>query len=123
MTPLSSRWLKEQVQMQKTVPAIASTRWKQYRIPSELKTKKKRIGVSLKFVYFKNNIAFFFKFRFANVLAQAASLVGSPLADEGFLYHSETTKNENGDRTYGELNTGQWWERTEKDNQFPSVDN
>ena len=48
--------------------------------------------------------------------------MGSPLADEGFLYHSETAKDENGNRTYGELNTGQWWERTEKDNQFPKVD-
>ena len=85
------------------------------------KTKKKTIEVSLKFVYFKNNNVFFSKFRFANILAQAASLVGSPLADEEFLYHSEITKNENGDRTYGELNTGQWWERTEKDSTFQSV--
>jgi hypothetical protein len=39
-TPLSSRWLKEQIQRQTTVPAIATTRWKQYQIPPELKTKK-----------------------------------------------------------------------------------
>ena len=71
---------------------------------------------------FINLINVLYQFRFSNVLAQAAALVGSPLADEGFLYHSETAKDENGNRTYGELNTGQWWERTEKDNQFPKVD-
>ena len=58
--------------------------------------------------------------RYANILALASRLLDSSLANEGFLSKSDVHYS-NGERVYGEMNRGQWWERTEASSKFPAV--
>ena len=59
--------------------------------------------------------------RYANVLAQAASLLASDLADDTFMTEADVVVDRNGTRQLGELNRGKLWERTEKHEDFPDV--
>ena len=59
--------------------------------------------------------------RYANVLAQAASLLESDLADGTFMTEADVVFDRNGTRQLGELNRGKLWERTEQHEDFPDV--
>ena len=60
--------------------------------------------------------------RIQNVLALAAELVASDLADESFMTKSVVINGDRG-REYAELNSGLWWERTEASDKMPQVTN
>ena len=59
--------------------------------------------------------------RFANVLAQAASIIQSDLVDDTFMTKADVSFDRNGKRQLGELNSGKLWERTEQHPDFPEV--
>ena len=59
--------------------------------------------------------------RYANVLAQAASLLESGLVDDTLMTKADAVLDRNGTRQLGELNRGKLWERTEKHEDFPNV--
>lgn len=59
--------------------------------------------------------------RYANVLAQAASLLDSDLVDDTFMTKADVVFDRNGTRQLGELNRGKLWERTEQHEDFPDV--
>ena len=59
--------------------------------------------------------------RYANVLAQAASLLESGLVDDTFMTKADVVLDRNGTRQLGELNRGKLWERTEQHEDFPDV--
>ena len=59
--------------------------------------------------------------RYANVLAQAASLLASDLVDDTFMTEADVVVDRNGTIQLGELNRGKLWERTEKHEDFPDV--
>ena len=48
-----------------------------------------------------------------NILAQAATLLASPLAEDEFMCRSQLKYSADGERVYDELNTGEWWQETE----------
>jgi len=54
-------------------------------------------------------------------LAQAANLLASPLALEGFMDSATKPVTEYGERVYDELNTGDWWNNTVKMPEMPKV--
>jgi hypothetical protein len=54
-------------------------------------------------------------------LAQAANLLASPLALEGFMDSATKPVTEHGERMYDELNTGDWWNNTVKMPEMPKV--
>ena len=59
--------------------------------------------------------------RYADVLAQAASLLESGLVDDTFMTKADVVLDRNGTRQLGELNRGKLWERTEQHEDFPDV--
>jgi hypothetical protein len=54
-----------------------------------------------------------------DILAQAANLLASESANDDFMDGANLQYTANGSRLYSELNTGDWWAKTEKMDKMP----
>ena len=54
----------------------------------------------------------YFQVQIFDILSQCAALLGSELANDYFMEVPDVQTNDCGSRLYGELNTGEWWQKT-----------
>ena len=102
--PRSTNWLRLKVNRDTEAPNSSWQHVEQYSIPNSLNVAQKVIEV-----------------RHNDILAQAAKLLASPLALEGFMDSASKPATEYGERVYDELNTGDWWNDTVKMKEMPKV--
>jgi hypothetical protein len=119
--PRSTNWLRLKVNRDTEAPNSSWQHVEQYSIPNSLNVAQKVIEVLSLWKLFKKHYDSWHQVRHNDILAQAANLLASPLALEGFMDSASKPATEYGERVYDELNTGDWWNDTVKMKEMPKV--